>query len=229
MPASRLDAILGAAVSVLRHDPRPDAELLTRFLDQGDQGAFEALVVRHAPAVRAACRGWLRSEADIDDAAQATYLVLLQRARSIRNRAALGRWLYGVAANVARRLRQQQRQRCPMPEELPQRQPAPDPELSDVLAEEVARLPEKYRLPVQLRYAAGLTTAEAAERLCWPKGTVLTRLAWARQRLKKRLASRGAVPAGLASVLAAGVPAAGREWASATVRAATALVAGGSL
>src|SRR2546429_3895880 len=34
MPASRLDAILGAAVSVLRHDPRPDAELLTRFLDE---------------------------------------------------------------------------------------------------------------------------------------------------------------------------------------------------
>src|SRR5207245_5283973 len=218
MPPSRLDAILGAAVSVLRHDPRPDAELLTRFLDEGDQGAFEVLVLRHAPGVRAACRGWLRSEADIDDAAQATYLVLVQRARSIRNRAALGRWLYGVAANVARRLRQQQRQRCPMPEELPQRQPAPDPELSDVLAEEVARLPEKYRLPVQLCYAAGLTTAEAAERLCWPKGTVLTRLAWARQRLQERLARRGVTPSLLAGLGALKPPADNGKWVQATAR-----------
>src|SRR6516164_5824917 len=99
--------MLGAALTLLRRDPRSDAALRGRFLDEGDEIAFEALLVRHTPAVRAACRGWLRSTADIDDAAQTTFLVLVQRAGSIRDRAALGRWLYRVAANVARRLRQQ--------------------------------------------------------------------------------------------------------------------------
>jgi RNA polymerase sigma factor (sigma-70 family) len=228
MPASRLDALLGAAVSTLRHDPRSDAELLTRFLDDGDESAFEVLLVRHAPAVRAACRGWLRAEADIDDAAQATYLVLVQRARSIRDRAALGRWLYGVAANVARRLRQQQKKALPMPKELPGRGQSADQELRHVLAEEVARLPEKYRLPVQLCYTAGLTTAEAAQLLCWPKGTVLTRLAWARRRLQKRLTRRGVAPGSLLGLGGLAQPAASGKWVRATVRAARSILAGKS-
>jgi RNA polymerase sigma factor (sigma-70 family) len=160
MPPSRLDRILGKAVASFLPDRRSDAELLARFLNNQDETAFEALVVRHTPAVRAACRGWLRSEADIDDAAQATFLVLVRRAGSIRDRAAVGRWLYGVAANVARRLRHQQRALLPMPEDVPGREPVPYDGLRDLLAEEIARLPEKYRLPVQLCYSAGLTTAE---------------------------------------------------------------------
>jgi RNA polymerase sigma factor (sigma-70 family) len=229
MPPRRLDLILGTAVQSLRRDPRSDAELLTRFLDHLDETAFETLVLRHTPAVRAACRGWLRSPADIDDAAQATFLVLVQRARSIRDRAALGRWLYGVAANVARRLRRRQAVTCPVPENLPGREPAPSDGLRDLLAEEVARLPEKYRLPVQLCYLAGLTTAEAAQRLGWPKGTVLTRLAWARERLQKNLARRGVAPAVLAGLLlGTAVPAVSREWTRRTARAAGGILAGES-
>ena len=71
MPPGGFDALLGAAIPVLRQDPRSDAELLARFLEAQDEVAFEALLVRHTPAVRAACRGWLRCAADIDDAAQA--------------------------------------------------------------------------------------------------------------------------------------------------------------
>ncbi len=229
MPPRRLELILGTAMQSLRRDPRSDAELLTRFLDHRDETAFETLVVRHTPAVRAACRGWLRSTADIDDAAQATFLVLVQRARAIRDRAALGRWLYGVAANVARRLRHRQPVTCPVPENLPGREPAPYDELRDLLAEEVARLPEKYRLPVQLCYLAGLTTAEAAQRLGWPKGTVLTRLAWARERLQKNLARRGVAPAVLAGLLlGTTVPAVSREWSRLTARAARGILTGES-
>jgi RNA polymerase sigma factor (sigma-70 family) len=226
MPPPRLNTILGAAIPLLRRDPRPDAELLARFLDYGDETAFEALLVRHTPAVRAACRGWLRSAADIDDAAQATFLVLVQRAGSIRDRAALGRWLYRVAVNVARRLRQQQPTCRPMPAEVPGREPAADHDLRDLLDEEVARLPEKYRLPVQLCYAAGLTTAEAAQRLGWPKGTVLTRLAWARERLQRCLARRGVSPAVLAGLAGTVPPAISGRWVRATARAARGILAG---
>jgi RNA polymerase sigma factor (sigma-70 family) len=228
MPASRLDLTLGAGLAFLRRDPRPDAELLTRFLDDRDETAFAVLLVRHTPAVRAACQAWLRSAADVDDAAQATFLVLVRRARSIRDRAALGRWLYGVAANVARRLKQQQTAAGPLPDDLPGREPAGDGDLRDLLAEEVARLPEKYRLPVQLCYWASLTTAEAARRLGWPKGTVLTRLAWARKRLQKTLARRGVSPAAFAVTAGTAAGAVSGEWVRVTARAARAVLAGES-
>src|SRR5215472_6099266 len=90
MPRSRLDTLLGSALQSFRRDSRSDTELLTRFIDHNDETAFETLLVRHTPAVRAAGRTWLRAESDIDEAAQATFLVLVQSARSIRNRAALG-------------------------------------------------------------------------------------------------------------------------------------------
>ena len=58
-------------------------------------------------------------------------------------------------------------------------------------------LPEKYRLPVQLCYIEGQTHDEAARRLAWPVGTVRTRLAWARKRMRARLTRRGlALPTG---------------------------------
>jgi RNA polymerase sigma factor (sigma-70 family) len=227
MQPARLNAMLGSALPLPRVDPRPDAELLARFLDEADEAAFEALLVRHTPAVRAACRGWLRSAADVDDAAQATFLVLVQRGRSIRNREALGRWLYGVAGHVARRLGRQRRA-TGLPEDVPGREPAADDGLRDLLDEEIARLPEKYRLPVQLCYAAGLTTAEAAGRLGWPKGTVLTRLAWARKRLRARLARHGVSPAVLPALAARAVPAVGGAWVRTTARAAVGMLAGAS-
>jgi RNA polymerase sigma factor (sigma-70 family) len=229
MPPARLESLLGAANSLRRWDPRPDAELLARFLEHRDETAFETLLVRHTPAVRATCRGWLRSSADIDDAAQATFLVLVQRAKSIRDRAALSRWLYGVAANVARRLRQRQTPYSPMPDDVPGRELAEDRDLRDLLAEEVGRLPEKYRLPVQLCYWAGLTTAEAAQRLGCPKGTVLTRLAWARNRLQKCLKGRGVSPAVLLGSLVMAAPAVSGQGVGALTRAAKSFLAGESL
>jgi RNA polymerase sigma factor (sigma-70 family) len=229
MPPPRLDRIFGAALASPRWDTRADAELLARFLDHRDESAFEALVVRHTPAVRAACRGWLRAEADIDDAAQATFLVLVRRAGTIRDRAALSRWLYRVAVNVARRLRTQQKASRPLPDDLPGREQAPYDGLRDLLAEEVARLPEKYRLPVHLCYSAGLTTAEAARRLGWPKGTVLTRLAQARQRLQKTLTRCGVAPAALAGFWATmAVPTVNGRWAHRTAQAAQCILAGES-
>lgn len=229
MPRSRLDSILGATLRSLRCEARSDAELLTQFLDQKEESAFEALVLRHTPAVRAACRSWLRLEADIDDATQATFLILVERGRSIRDRAVVGRWLYGVAGRVARRLRQQQKPSQPLPEDLPDRPPAGDNSLHDLLHEEITRLPEKYRLPVQLCYVAGLTTAVAAQRLGWPKGTVLSRLAWARERLQKNLTRRGVAPASLAGLLLGTTPPAVEgAWLRVTTRAAMALLAGES-
>src|SRR5439155_560172 len=48
-----------------------DAQLVERFLDRRDEGAFAALVARHGPMVLAVCRGVLRDQSDAEDALQA--------------------------------------------------------------------------------------------------------------------------------------------------------------
>jgi uncharacterized protein (TIGR03067 family) len=71
-----------------------------------------------------------------------------------------------------------------------------------VLDEEVSRLPDKYRIPFVLCYLEGQTNEEAATRLRCPKGTILSRLATARERLRARLIRRGiAVSVGSLGVL----------------------------
>lgn len=216
--------------------PLSDAEFLTRFLDRHDEAAFEALVARHLPGVRAVCRSLLRDPNDVDDAVQATFLILVRRAAGVRNRLALGGWLCRVAWRTANRLREanarrQQRHDAdhdPDTAATPEAPPAVEADVAAALGEEVRRLPEPYRLAVLLCYAAGTPTAEAAARLGWPKGTLLTRLAWARKRLRDRLTQRGVTLAGgLASALAARTGSAGAGSLAARIRgSAVALMAG---
>ena len=78
-------------------------QLLERYLDARDESAFEALVSRHGPMVLGVCRRMLRDSADVNDAFQATFLVLVRRAKQLGPRDAIGPWLYGVASRVALR------------------------------------------------------------------------------------------------------------------------------
>src|SRR5438874_13743064 len=80
-------------------------QLLERYLELRDEAAFEALVSRHGPMVLGVCRRMLADQADAEDAFQATFLVLVRRARQLGPRDAIGPWLYGVAARVALRAR----------------------------------------------------------------------------------------------------------------------------
>ena len=175
----------------------PDVQLLERFTTQHDEVAFEALVRRHGPMVLNVCRSVLHHEQDAEDAFQATFLVLVRKAESIRRPEALAGWLYEVAyhvavkaqANAARR-RVQERKVAP----LASTDPTLDMTLRDlrrVLHEELRRLPEKYRLPLVLCYLEGRSQEEAADQLGWSKGTLRGRLDRGREHLRRRLAARG--------------------------------------
>ncbi len=201
--------------------PTPtDAEVLARFLAERDEAAFELLVWRHGPAVLGLCRRMLRREQDAEDAFQATFLTLARRAHSIGRRQSVGSWLYKVAYRVALRARERSCRAAVLPlagqpEPAGRAPDGPDAEVRSLLDEEVSRLPDKYRAAVVLCYLQGKTNTEAARELGCPRGTIDSRLAWARQRLRQRLVRRGVTLslAGLVGLLAsseglAAVPAA---------------------
>ena len=86
-----------------------DGALVDRFLVDGNESAFEALVARHGPMVRGVCRRLLVNPHDVDDAFQATFLVLVRKAKQLRDPDRLGPWLYGVARRVATKTRTRRR------------------------------------------------------------------------------------------------------------------------
>ncbi len=183
-------------------------QLLERYLEGRDEIAFEALVARHGPMVLGVCRRMLADHTDVDDAFQATFLVLVRRARHLGPSDAIGPWLHGVAARVAMRSRSESARRRrfePISADssaiVDTRSPA-DREIGDVLDQELRRLPSKYRIPVILCYLEGQTHEEAARHLKWPIGTVKGRLARARDLLRSRLLRRGLTPSVAALTLA---------------------------
>ena len=128
-------------------------QLLDRYASRRDESAFEALVARHGPMVLGVCRRVLDDPHAVEDAFQATFLVLVRKAGSLGERDAIGHWLYGVACRVALRARCEAAQR--RSREVPVArveavargdEPGRD-ELAPVLDEELSRLPPKYRAP----------------------------------------------------------------------------------
>ncbi|MHC5538091.1 RNA polymerase sigma factor [Singulisphaera rosea] len=67
-----------------------EGRLLERFVDRNDEVAFEALVSRLGPLVLGVCRRLLDDPRDVEDAFQATFLILVKKAASIRDRDHLG-------------------------------------------------------------------------------------------------------------------------------------------
>jgi RNA polymerase sigma factor (sigma-70 family) len=211
-----------------------DRELLHAFAMRRDEAAFAALVERHGPLVWGVCRRLLRQEQDAEDAFQATFLVLARKAGSVSWRDDTANWLYAVALRVARKARAARQRRRESEVAMPPAaatDEAPDRDTAEAVAEEVGRLPDKYRRPVVLCCLQGKTYAEAAQLLGWPEGTVSGRLARAREMLRRRLVRRGvgAPAAGVAALLATESTAAPAAVVGVTVKAAIMFAAGPGL
>ena len=220
-----------------------DRQLLERFNARRDvvgEAAFAALVARHGPMVLGVCRELLGDRHHAEDAFQAVFLVLARKGCSLREPELLGNWLYGVTVRTARKARGQRARRRKTEEDGAVRdataQPAAaadqamlDREQAEALHREIDRLPGAFRWPVVLCYFECLTLDEAAERLQWPVGTLRSRLARAREKLRRGLLRRGVALSGTA-LAAALAPRSAAAFVSpllcdTTTRAATAFVA----
>jgi RNA polymerase sigma factor (sigma-70 family) len=206
-----------------------DRQLIERFngrRDDGAEAAFAALVARHGPMVLGVCRHLLGDHHLAEDAFQAAFLVLARRAHSLRDPDRLGPWLHGVALRTARKARARlARHRHHEQGNLmgamtttevasgaliePTSPPADrallDRDQAEALHGEIDRLPDAFRSTIVLCYFEGLALDEAARRLRCPAGTLRSRLARARDKLRRALTRRGAVlsTAALAAALEA--------------------------
>jgi RNA polymerase sigma factor (sigma-70 family) len=217
-------------------DEATDSELLESFVQHGDSEALAVLVHRHGPLVWSVCRRLLRNPQDAEDAFQATFLVLVRKAATIRHKERCAHWLYRVAYQTALKARAiagrrsvREQQVTDMPE------PAVAPadlgnDLQPLLDRELNSLPEKYGAVLVLCDLEGKPRSEVARQLRWPEGTVAGRLARARAMLAKRLLRHGLAlsATALATVLpnaaaTANVP---PSVISSTIEAATLVAAG---
>ena len=174
-----------------------DAQLLDRFRDQHDEAAFAALMERHGAMVLGVCRRVLGNHHDAEDACQATFLVLARKSSSIRKKGSLGSWLHGAAFRIASDLKKRLTRRgSPDTKRKPSSAMAADIDVSwrevqCILYEELARLPDNYRLPVVLCCLEGKARDEAAQQAGWSMASFRGRLDRGREMLRARLLRRG--------------------------------------
>jgi RNA polymerase sigma factor (sigma-70 family) len=175
-----------------------DRQLIERFLGSHEEASFQAILERHGPMVLRVCRRVLSDEQDMEDAFQATFLVLSREARVIHKHESLASWLHGVAYRVAldarksidrRRKHESRAAVCTCTAEL-----TDDigwKELRSVLDAELVKLPERLKAPLVLCYLQGLTQDEAAAQLGQTKSTFRRNLERGRELLGGRLNRRG--------------------------------------
>jgi RNA polymerase sigma factor (sigma-70 family) len=177
-----------------------DQQLLRQFRDHQDETAFGTLLRRHGPMVLDVCRGVLGNEADVEDAFQATFLVLARKAASIRKTVSVGSWLHGVAYRTALKAQAAAVRRRKNQARAPARPGSESDDLTwrevrQVLHQELAGLAERYRVPLVACYLEGKTQDEAAAQLGMAKSTLKERLERGRGLLRARLVRRGLGPA----------------------------------
>ncbi len=197
-----LQNVLGYVESLTQdRAEQPDSALLAQYLSSHDNQAFATLIRRHGPMVWGLCRKLSSTDADAEDAFQATFLALVRGARQLREGDRLPAWLHGVAYRISMKVRRSAARRrhhettAAPPEAV---MPTSECAWGDLLAavhEEVQRLPGKLKTAFVLCELEGVRQHDAADQLGLKLNTLTARLSRARQRLIENLSRRGIAPA----------------------------------
>lgn len=176
-------------------EPSIGAEV--RAAQAGDRGALHRALVRLAPHVLRTCRRILASDAEAEEAAQETLLVLTRDLAALREVDAAVGFAVRAASRIALRIRgKRDRQRdviAKLGEDAPSEPGSPMAalarrRLAERLLDVLAELPEAQAEALVLRYVAGLEPAEIAAASGVPVNTVRSRVRLAREALARRLA-----------------------------------------
>lgn len=199
--------------ALLRHgfDDVSDATLLVRYTRHADSAAFAELVRRYAPLVWGACRRACSDGHLAEDAFQSTFVALARQANKLRRPECMPGWLHGVARRTAWKLQARaSRHSAVSLEDQPAIAPssidrASGRELIEAVESEIARLPAKYRSALLACWFEDDSLDEVARQLGISKGTLWGRLKRGRERLRRRLSTRGfGLPAIAATVAITG-------------------------
>jgi RNA polymerase sigma-70 factor (ECF subfamily) len=196
-----------------------DHEAVARA-QEGDQEAFRVLVERYQGRIHSLARRILRDDEQARDAVQDAFLKAYTNLARFEGRSSFYTWLYRLTTNLCLDTRRRDHSdrivATPEPGDLEriatvESRPAdeqhwrsheetPDEaagrsELRAAVARAIAELPEAARETLVLREVDGLSYSEIAEALDIPKGTVMSRLHYARRRVQEILRSAGAIDA----------------------------------
>ena len=178
-----------------------DRDVLARYLD-GDERAFEELVIRYEAQVRRIAFGVLRDHALAEDVAQETFLTACRKADSFRAEGSVRSWLFRIA--VRRALDELKKRGRKAEVALPafsafsddgRRGVEPHKQLDAAwdLERALEGLTPEHRAALILKEVEGMSYREIAESLGWPMGTVATRIHRARLELRVRLQEKANV------------------------------------
>jgi RNA polymerase sigma factor (sigma-70 family) len=167
------------------HEPN-DAELVNASAG-GDREAYAALVRRHASRVYAVCLAMLHDPDDSQDLAQEALVKGMTQIHSLRDGTQFAAWITRIAQNLCRDHRRTwNRRRERLQRENPTVSLSVESDSPDISAA-LAKLPEKYRVPLMLYYFDGQSSENLARTLNLSRAGASTRLVRARRALRRLL------------------------------------------
>ena len=184
-----------------------EKELITRAKN-GDQDAFGQLVLAHQNKVYSLCVHLLNSREEAEDMAQEAFLKAWRSLSGFQGESSFATWMHRLTTNLCLdHLRKQtRRQNVSVAVSLDDEEtvfvepadPGSDPqqelerkERQQALTNGLRELPEHHRKPLVMREVSGMSYQEIADALELDLGTVKSRIARARDALRKRLLEDG--------------------------------------
>ncbi len=209
---------MGSPAALVAADGAPADDEIVRRAQAGDHDAFRMLVERYQGRAYGLALRVLRDEEQAKDAVQDAFLKVYRSLDRFEGRAGFYTWLYRIVMNqcLDRKRRDKSDREVEWNDEsaagvLNASESAASPagrdadreapdvaiersEIRQAVARAIDALPEDARRTIQLREIDGLSYKEIAEAMGIPKGTVMSRLHYARQRLRELLQETGNDP-----------------------------------